>query len=445
MVKSFLETARPSVDLLLERLSSSEKATGGKVTLFTIERQRRRDLSFTRDHFFLRTSTEYANIQLTLEDLQGVIEARLLEASVNYLHEHGPGRLERLDYEAMAEGLRRPPRGRVIPFLLNTDDVEPDRYSVNPLRASLRETGQSAFPAANVRMDGLKLDPAFLAKYRGALLSDREAQEIEEQLRTGRQRRYVDLVDAFKYEGLSRLSESLGISLLIPALRMPLEALRMEESEGALHRLIRDSHRDYATIAQLYALMGRNIRKRKTLLLTVPHSREGFGSKKAAEGHMVLSERGLEQVRVRYRTARLYPNEIDQSDVSIAEADGNITLEARSIQEYSFAATPSSPQFALYSLLSPEDGAIWHGVGRYAGTEVVRSYASIHESAGKVLAGLEGRWPPVPLCLNLTPARMWVHPRHRNIDTSVGCVENLADLLHSPAALEPLKVEPRTL
>jgi len=445
LVKSFLETARAAVDSLVQTLSSYEKPPGDEVALFIMEAQRRRDVSFKRDHFFLRTSTEYANVQLTLEDLQGILEARLLEVSGNYISEHGLTRLERADYEAMAENLRRPPQGRIIPFLLNTDDVEPDRYSVNPLRASLSETRQSAFPAANVRMQGLRLDPRFAAKYEGSLLSAREAETIEDRLRAEEQRTYVDFADALKYEELSRLSDRLGIHLSIPALRMPLEPLRAEKSEGPLHRLIQESHKDYSTIAELYALMGRNVRKRKTLLLTVPHSPEGFGSKKAAEGQLVLNERGLERIEVRYRTARLYPNEVDRNDVSFAEANGNVTVGASSIHEYSFAATPSSPQFALYSLLSPEDGAIWHGVGRYAGTEVVRSYASIHESAGRVLAGLPGWRPLAPLNLNLAPGRMWVHERYRNIDASVGCVEDLVGLLRSSAALEPLQVKARPL
>ena len=42
--------------------------------------------------------------------------------------------------------LKKPPQGIVVPFLLNTDDVEPDRYSMNPLKHSLVESGQSAFP-----------------------------------------------------------------------------------------------------------------------------------------------------------------------------------------------------------------------------------------------------------------------------------------------------------
>ncbi|MEM3046058.1 MAG: hypothetical protein QW057_03125, partial [Candidatus Bathyarchaeia archaeon] len=409
LVKRFLETARASVDLLVERLMRDEKPPRGAVTLFTVERGRRRNLVFNRDRLFLRTSTEYSNVQLTLEDLQGIVEARLLEVTGNYLSEHGSARLDRSDYEDMAESLRRPPRGRVVPFLLNTDDVEPDRYSVNPLRASVRETGQSAFPAAKVTMRGLKLDHAFVAKYRGALLSEQEAEEIEELLKAEAQMRYVDFVDSFKYEQLSRLSESLGLHLSIPALRMPLETLGAERSEGPLHSLIRESHRDYGTIAQLYALMGRNIRKRKTLLLTVPHSKEGYGSKRAAQGQMVMNDRGLERLEAKYRTVSLYPNEVDRNDVSIAEADGSIAVDARSMLEYNFAETPSSPQFALYSLLSPEDAAIWHGVGKYAGTEVVRSYVSIHQSAGKVLASLPG-WRLLPrLCFNLAPGKMWVH------------------------------------
>ena len=71
-----------------------------------------------------------------------------------------------------------------MPFLLNTDDVEPDRYSMNPLKQSIVESGQSAFPAANVKTDQLKIDEAYLKKYDGSLISQKEAALITEMLQT---------------------------------------------------------------------------------------------------------------------------------------------------------------------------------------------------------------------------------------------------------------------
>jgi hypothetical protein len=43
-----------------------------------------------------------------------------------------------------------------------------------------------------------------------------------------------------------------------------------------------------------------------------------------------------------------------------------------------------------------------------------------------------------PLQFNLVPESMWVHPVHRNIDASIGCVENLADLARRGMKLEHL-------
>jgi hypothetical protein len=43
-----------------------------------------------------------------------------------------------------------------------------------------------------------------------------------------------------------------------------------------------------------------------------------------------------------------------------------------------------------------------------------------------------------PLQFNLVPESMWVHPVHRNIDASIGCVENLADMARRGMKLEHL-------
>ena len=40
--------------------------------------------------------------------------------------------------------------------------------------------------------------------------------------------------------------------------------------------------------------------------------------------------------------------------------------------------------------------------------------------------------------LNLSTDCMWVHPVHRNIDASIGCVENLADLARMGMKIEHL-------
>jgi hypothetical protein len=44
----------------------------------------------------------------------------------------------------------------------------------------------------------------------------------------------------------------------------------------------------------------------------------------------------------------------------------------------------------------------------------------------------------IPLQFNLVPQNMWVHPVHRNIDASMGCVENLEDLANMGMRVEYL-------
>ena len=134
------------------------------------------------NRFFLRGSVEYTNPQLTVEDVQGIVGTRLLEACANYFEKAGLHQPDKDDVAALCELLKKPPEGLVVPFLLNTDDVEADRYSINPLKHSIVATGQSAFPAANVKTDQLKVDEAYLKKYDGALISKGEAELISEEL-----------------------------------------------------------------------------------------------------------------------------------------------------------------------------------------------------------------------------------------------------------------------
>ena len=93
------------------------------------------------------------------------------------------------DVVALAELLKKPTQGYIVPFLLNTDDVEADRYSMNPLKQSIVDSGQSAFPAANVKTDGLKIDEAYCKKYDGTLISQKEAELITESLQS--QQRFI--------------------------------------------------------------------------------------------------------------------------------------------------------------------------------------------------------------------------------------------------------------
>jgi hypothetical protein len=118
-----------------------------------------------------------------------------------------------------------------VPFLLNTDDVEPDRYSMNPLKQSIVDSGQSAFPAANVKTDQLKIDEAYMKKYDGSLISQKEAALITESLGDSNGS-YLDLVDSIKYIQLKDLSEFFGMDLALYTLRMQ---PRLRFHRGGIH------------------------------------------------------------------------------------------------------------------------------------------------------------------------------------------------------------------
>jgi len=42
---------------------------------------------------------------------------------------------------------------------------------------------------------------------------------------------------------------------------------------------------------------------------------------------------------------------------------------------------------------------------------------------------------------NLVPKYMWFHPIHRNIDASIGCVQNMKDLADLGMKMEHLQVD----
>jgi hypothetical protein len=444
LIENFIKNSRSCIDLLLKELHNIEKKRDD-VTLFVVDGNKRKSIQFDGKHLFLRASTEYANPQLTLEEIQGIIAARLLEVCCNYFEDRNISdiTLNQSDLVEMSEILTMPPQGKVISFLLNTDDVEPDRYSINPLRDSILKSGQSSFPAASLITDELKIDYNFVAKYDGSLISRNEVDLIESHLKEG-SNRYVDFVDAVKYDMLKKMSQVFGIDLCIPALRMPLELLKNEKPGGMLHFIVEDSHRDYDTIKTIYELMGRNIGKRKSLLLTVPHSPKGFGSKRAARGNLVFKQDAFENMKVKYSMTPLYPNMVDYTDFSVAKADDEMLVDAKKIINYDYSQTPSSPQFALYAVLSPEDAAIWHGIGKFAGVEVVKSYVSIRSACLKkrIFKG-SCQSNRVPLQFNLVPEKMWRHPKYANIDASIGCIQDFEDLTERDTGIAPLFVKER--
>lgn len=432
LVQDFLESSSDCVRVLLDKLSGFKGDVSRDVRFYLFRGKEKREVQFDGGHFFLRTSVEYSNPQLTVEEVQGIIAVRMLEVCGYFFKGRNVGDVGSREITEICELLRKPPSGVVVPFLLNADDVEPDRYSMNPLRSSILESGQSSFPVFSVTAEGLGIDRGFLSKYEGTLISREEIELIDDCLGYG-SGSYTDMVDMVKYSQLGELSELFGINLCIPSLRLPLEVLAGEGLGGVVKRIIEGAHESCESIKGVYDFMGRSIKKRTTLL-AVPHSPKGFGSKRAARGKLRFEGNSLTEVKVRYRTTRLYPNAIDPEDVSIAEGDDAFTVEGRNLVDYDYSATPTSPQFILYSLASPESACLWHGIGAFGAKELVRSYTSTHVACarGKVFKELVDESKLIarmPVQFNLVPGGVWAHPVHDNIDASIGCVENLEKLV----------------
>ena len=442
LLESFLKTSISTVKVLVEGAAASKgQNSDRKVTLFRYVNGKKVSFPFSDERFYLRGSVEYTNPQLTVEEVQGIIGTRLLETCANYFYEHGFRELTDRDVAALMELLKKPTQGYIVPFLLNTDDVEADRYSMNPLKQSIVDSGQSAFPAANIKTDELKIDEAFCKKYDGSLISQIETEIIAESLRDCNGS-YLDLVDSIKYNQLKDLSVFFGMDLSLFTLRMPISTLKTETKDGLLHYIIKESNRDYASIEEAYTCMGRSL-KNRTTLLTIPHSPQGFGSKRAARGKLHFENGKLLDATVKYKTTQLYPNAMDPQDVAVAVCEDSFSVPGEKLSDYSFAETPSSPQFFLYSIGSPEDATLWHGIGAFAAPQLLQSYRSgrIACREGKLIKNLSEKYNikvDIPLQFNLAPEGIWSHPIHRNIDASIGSVEDLPDLAYRGMRLEYL-------
>ena len=442
LLEDFLKTSFSTVRVLVEGATVLKgQNSNRRITLFRYIDGRKVSVPFSDERFYLRGSVEYTNPQLTIEEVQGIIGTRLLETCANYFFEHGLRQPNDGDEVALAELLKKPPQGYIVPFLLNTDDVEADRYSMNPLKQSIVDSGQSAFPAAYVKTDQLKIDKAYLKKYDGTLISQKEATIITESLQASNGS-YLDLVDSIKYSQLKELSAFFGMDLSLYTLRMPLSTLQTETKDGLLHYIIKESNQDYASIEEAYTCMGRSM-KNRTTLLTIPHSKKGFGSKRAARGKLHFENGKLLDATIKYKTTQLYPNAMDPEDIAVAVCDDSFSVLGEKLADYSFAETPSSPQFFLYSIGSPEDATLWHGIGAFAAPQLLQSYRSgrIACREGRLIKNLKEKYNinvDVPLQFNLAPDGIWSHPIHRNIDASIGSVEDLPDLAHRGMRLEYL-------
>ena len=442
LVEDFLKSSMSAVKVLVKRLSAFKEETWSRqVALFRYVNGRKVSEQFTGNKFFLRGSVEYTNPHLTVEEVQGIIGTRLLEATANYFDMVGLHEPDRDDIIQICERVKKPTEGYIVPFLLNTDDVEADRYSMNPLKQSIVDSGQSAFPAAYVKTDGLKIDEAYAKKYDGSLISKCETELINSCLKAS-DGSYLDFVDSVKYQQLEPLSKFFGMNLSLYSLRMPLSTLKTESKDGLLHHIIGESHRDYEAVNEAYTCMGRSMANRTTLL-TIPHSTKGYGSKRAARGKIHFENNKLLDVTVKYKTTKLYPNAMDEEDVAVAYCDDSFAVPGEKLSDYNFAETPSSPQFFLYSIGSPENAAVWHGIGAFGSSGLLNSYTSARHACreGRLIKNFSKKYGAnveVPLQFNLAPEGMWSHPIHRNIDASIGSIEDLPDLVRRGMKLEYL-------
>ena len=444
LIVDFLDHSWTCVDAIVRELAIFKENKRKSVNLFYIKDGKRSHVTLGGEKLFLRASVEYSNPQLTVEEVQGIIAARLIEVCGNYFGEHGLHEFNPDDVDRICEMLSKPQEGRIVAFLLNTDDVEPDRYSMNPLRESIVETGQSAFPSMSVKTDGLAIDKKFADKYNGSLISSEETEIIAHNLKTCGGN-YMDMVDAVKYEQLQNLSSAFGIDLSIPTLRMPLSVLQEENASGLLHHIIRAMHSDYSAIERVYGLIGRSM-KNRTTLLTIPHSKKGYGSKRAAKGKIYFDGDKLKSIKVDYETTKLYPNAIDPEDVSIAKTDDHFVIEGDKLVNYDFRETPSSPQFFLYSLVSPENAVIWHGIGAFGASQLLKSYMTVRlacarDSLVSELTEKYGVTVETGPQFNLVPEKVWFHPVHRNIDASIGTIQSLKDLVNIGMRVEALPAQ----
>ena len=84
ILEGFLETSMVVVEKIVGELDKFKREKGRKIRLFYFKDNKMRKIEFHGEQFFLRSSVEYSNPQLTVEEVQGIIAARLIEVCGNY-------------------------------------------------------------------------------------------------------------------------------------------------------------------------------------------------------------------------------------------------------------------------------------------------------------------------------------------------------------------------
>ena len=89
ILEDFLESSVSCILAIVDRLGGLTKKVKKKVTLVNFRKNGLKNVDLNRENIFLRSSVEYSNPQLTVEEVQGIIAARLMEVCGNYFHYHG--------------------------------------------------------------------------------------------------------------------------------------------------------------------------------------------------------------------------------------------------------------------------------------------------------------------------------------------------------------------
>ncbi|MCJ7763476.1 hypothetical protein MUP38_08500, partial [Candidatus Bathyarchaeota archaeon] len=120
-VDDFLKNSGETVKTLAEALKAFKAENRKPVSLLRFKDTTRINEAFDGNHFFLRGSVEYTNPQLTVEEVQGIIGTRMLAVCGSYFHDYNLNKPDANDVAQICEAFKKPPDGRIIPCLLNTD------------------------------------------------------------------------------------------------------------------------------------------------------------------------------------------------------------------------------------------------------------------------------------------------------------------------------------